>query len=285
MQTRPSRHLIRTLTYAGATAFVLVASGSAAAQQRFGGLDRNGDGVITRSEWRGSDRSFGNHDWNRDGVLSGDEIRSALASRQPQEDAPWGAGLSDWTEDRFGQLDRNRDGRLSEQEWSADPGVFARVDANGDRTISRREFLGLEYDTTTPWGEPEDEDDADAIGRFDEFDRNGDGVITMDEWPRTERAFRRRDTDRSGAIEPGELPAAPRQQANAYRSGYERGMADGRTAGREDKTRRNRWDLEGQRELESADAGYTSGMGRRQDYQAGYRAGFRVGYADGFGTR
>lgn len=39
------------------------------------GMDRNGDGVITRSEWRGNDVSFGRQDRNGDGILSGDEVR------------------------------------------------------------------------------------------------------------------------------------------------------------------------------------------------------------------
>ena len=43
---------------------------------RFPEMDRDGDGVITRAEWRGSDRSFREHDWNSDGVLSGDEVRA-----------------------------------------------------------------------------------------------------------------------------------------------------------------------------------------------------------------
>ncbi len=42
---------------------------------RFKGMDTNGDGVITRREWRGNDRSFQNHDRNGDGVLSGSEVR------------------------------------------------------------------------------------------------------------------------------------------------------------------------------------------------------------------
>jgi hypothetical protein len=52
-------------------------------------------------------------------------------------------------------------------------------------------------------------------------------------------------------------------------------------AGREDKPRG--WDLEGPRELETADAGYQPTVGAHADYQAGYRAGFRRGYRDGFG--
>ena len=42
---------------------------------RFQAMDANGDGVITRQEWRGNDRSFRNHDRNRDGVISGSEMR------------------------------------------------------------------------------------------------------------------------------------------------------------------------------------------------------------------
>jgi Ca2+-binding EF-hand superfamily protein len=54
---------------------------------RFAGMDRNGDGVITREEWRGSDQSFRVHDWNNDGVLSGDEVRQAARSaRENNED-------------------------------------------------------------------------------------------------------------------------------------------------------------------------------------------------------
>jgi hypothetical protein len=38
-------------------------------------MDKDGDGVITRDEWRGNDRSFANQDWNGDGKLSEDELR------------------------------------------------------------------------------------------------------------------------------------------------------------------------------------------------------------------
>ena len=43
---------------------------------RFRGIDRNGDGVITRKEWPGNDKSFNQHDLNRDGILAGREVRA-----------------------------------------------------------------------------------------------------------------------------------------------------------------------------------------------------------------
>ncbi len=42
---------------------------------RFQKMDTNRDGVITRDEWRGNDRSFADHDCNGDGVLSGPEVK------------------------------------------------------------------------------------------------------------------------------------------------------------------------------------------------------------------
>ena len=41
-------------------------------------MDTNRDGVITRSEWRGSPQTFDVRDWNNDGVLSGDEVSVAV---------------------------------------------------------------------------------------------------------------------------------------------------------------------------------------------------------------
>ncbi|HEY0140473.1 MAG TPA: hypothetical protein VGF48_06225 [Thermoanaerobaculia bacterium] len=43
-------------------------------QQLYRGVDRNGDGIVTRSEWTGNDQSFRQHDRNNDGVLSGGEL-------------------------------------------------------------------------------------------------------------------------------------------------------------------------------------------------------------------
>ena len=42
---------------------------------RFNGLDNNNDGMISRAEWRGNDRSFRNHDRNNDGFITAQEHR------------------------------------------------------------------------------------------------------------------------------------------------------------------------------------------------------------------
>jgi hypothetical protein len=145
------------------------------------------------------------------------------------------------------------------------------------------------------------------VAQFDQTDRNKDEGITTDEWYSDSATFRRLDRDRSGDISLGEFLGeglGPEDyevdtdaeqptgtmgrsvvESETYRFGYDRGMLDGRTAGREDRQLRNTWDLEGQQELEQADAGYDPSLGPRDRYQLGYRTGFRAGYRQGFGPR
>src|SRR5215475_11368462 len=105
---------------------------------RFAEMDTNGDRVITRAEWRGSDNSFRVQDWNGDGILSGDEVRPG--ARRPgrataQDDLESAYGdyeFGDWTERGFAGLDHNRDDRITRNEWHFDPETFRRADHNND---------------------------------------------------------------------------------------------------------------------------------------------------------
>jgi Ni/Co efflux regulator RcnB len=106
---------------------------------RFQGMDRNGDGRISRREWRGNDVSFNNHDWNRNGVLSGDEVRPGGRDR----DWDWDDdrdGRDDRWEDQFHRLDRNNDRYLSGAEWPGDLNLFDRIDLNEDGLLNLREI-------------------------------------------------------------------------------------------------------------------------------------------------
>ena len=281
------------------TAALLTASAATVAAQpstRFQGMDTNRDGRITRDEWRGNARAFARHDWNNDGMLSGDELLAGNNRRRDQA-ANDATGITDWTEAHFRQLDRNADNRISRGEWQHDLQTFRRIDRDRDDVVSRAEFLGLDLvnppagdrGVNQPGGDP-----SDARGeRFEDLDANRDGRITRREWRDSDDAFRWLDRDGNGVLSRVEVMGTGGREgrtwrdagSQAYRTGYDRGLAEGREAGREDKRLRNRWDLDGQRELEQADSGYQSSMGDRADYQHGYRAGFVVGYGEGFGRR
>jgi Ca2+-binding EF-hand superfamily protein len=111
-------------------------------EPRFRGMDRNGDGVITSSEWRGSPQSFSVHDWDGDGRLSGDEVRAgAFRQGRTLEDEDFDRG------ERFEYLDTNNNNRIEPREWHTSLDAFDRLDRNGDGVLTRAEaeaeFLGF----------------------------------------------------------------------------------------------------------------------------------------------
>lgn len=312
-------------------AAIVVCGVDATAQQRertmrFADMDRNNDGVITRDEWRGNDRSFRNHDWNGDGTLSGEEVRPGARRNRNERDDDFDSPdreyeLTDWTEANFRNLDHNRDNRLTRDEWHFDRESWRRADHNGDGVITRAEFVGetAEDDDREDRFRYLDENGDGRIarsewhgsrGRFDALDTNHDGyvsraemtgnkepppdlftsvdinrdgAITRDEWHWSRASFDQRDANRDGRLSRNEFTGAQVERNPAYRAGFDRGLTEGRAAGREDRERNQGWDLEGQRELESADSGYDPRVGSRSDYQGGYRDGFRRGYREGWG--
>ena len=105
---------------------------------RWANMDRNGDGVITRAEWRGSAQAFSDADWNGDGILSGSEVRpdSARPARRPADPAARQRTA------QFQSMDSDRDGVVSRWEWSDSWQSFTALDRNGDDVLSRAEVIG-----------------------------------------------------------------------------------------------------------------------------------------------
>jgi EF hand domain-containing protein len=196
---------------------------------------------------------------------------------------------------RFRAMDADADGVITRAEWHGNARGFARYDTNHDGVLSGSEVWIGGSRTATP--NSEDQRQQELFASFFRADRDRDGRLDRSEWSNDDVAFNRADRNRDGYLSEREYLTTPaaaapvgttgdqRRDTPGYKSGYERGLVEGRQAGKEDKELRNKWDLEGQRELEQADSGYTTQLGSREDYQAGYRAGFRLGYAQGFGPR
>jgi Ca2+-binding EF-hand superfamily protein len=176
---------------------------------RFSGMDSNRDGMITREEWRGSDRSFQVHDWNGDGRLSGDEVRpGARRSGSYQDDdfdPPAAARSRYWNDTAFADLDHNRDGRLSRSEWHYDAASFFRSDRNRDGLLSRAEFLDAAI-----------EDDRDD--QFDYLDLNGNQKVERREWHGDLDTFQWLDRNRDNVLTRTEIAGTANDTADQFTS-------------------------------------------------------------------
>ena len=216
---------VAALGYAVSPAATIVdAQSRPVSRIRFQEMDRNNDGVVTRQEWNGSARSFEVHDWNNDGRLSGEEVRVGAQRNTNWETADhvpnrWERNLS-WTRNAFTNLDHNRDGRLSDNEWHFDRETFLRVDRNRDNAITVAEFLGEGVEDLR--GDNFDDLDRNNNGRVERaewyggaedfrwLDKNGDGVLTRFEVAGSQASldtydeFNNLDFDRDGRLERGE---------------------------------------------------------------------------------
>lgn len=153
---------------------------------RFEDLDRNNDRYLSASEWPRDARSFDLFDRNNDRRVSLSEFQNRDFDRR------------DVLEDRFAEMDGNRDGRLSRSEWWGGLTAFERMDRNNDNYLSRTEFLDRDYDGR-------DNTPDDDRGRFAQMDTNRDGRISRNEWPRGEDSFEQLDRNNDQYLSRSEL--------------------------------------------------------------------------------
>jgi Ca2+-binding EF-hand superfamily protein len=262
--------------YTSGAGFRLDAQGGPAL--RFGTIDADRDGAISRNEWNLGDSDFRRLDVNRDNRISRFEFENDTATSTDTRYSPA----------QFSNLDVNRDGWVTRSESRMSSAQFSQFDTNSDNRISR-----FEFDNVASYNDSDD--DPSSYDRFAMVDANRDGWLARSEWRGSEPGFNRLDTNRDNRLSrteyDAEIPVGAQTRANnagptsrsaAWRAGYDRGTLEGEAAGREDYVRNQGWDLDGQRELERADSGYNPQVGALSDYQAGYRDGFRNAYRSGY---
>jgi Ca2+-binding EF-hand superfamily protein len=207
---KPQAFVLATLVaVAAAATFGAPASADAGQRRqamRFQAMDSNGDGAISRSEWRGSDQSFNVHDWNNDDMLSGDEVRVGATRNPSDDDFDQGSNrpvFRNWTERGFDNLDRNNDGRISRTEWFYDREGFVRADRNGDGILTRPEFLGSDVD-------------SDREDRFEYLDTNNNSRVDRSEWHGSRDTFEWLDRNNDGVLSRSEMVGADDQQTDLF---------------------------------------------------------------------
>ena len=107
--------------------------------------DGNGDGVLLRAEFPGSDEQFTAMDSDKNGKITLAEFEKSAVARRIAENrrrdlAPPRARLDPLarSEQRFealARIDKNRDGRITRDEWNGAPEGFAALDADGNQVL------------------------------------------------------------------------------------------------------------------------------------------------------
>jgi hypothetical protein len=85
-------------------------------------------------------------------------------------------------------VDRDRDNRISRNEWTYDHELFTRADRNRDNMLTLAEFLGSETM------------DLDYEDRFADLDTNDNNAIEAREWHGTREAFQWLDRNNDGRL-------------------------------------------------------------------------------------
>lgn len=192
--------------------------------------DRNRDGIVSRSEWRGNNRSFNRQDTNRDGILSGNELPGYRDDSYDDR-----SRNNDYRHDRYrdqtryrsqsgragvDRLDDNRTGRVEGYEWPYDRELFHRLDRNADSTLSASELRNIENATLDELDKNNNRRvDTDewpgGFAKFEELDQNNDGRVNASEYFERGSAWQRRDRfdawdkNRDGIIQSTEWKTAP----------------------------------------------------------------------------
>lgn len=117
-------------------------------EQQFTEMDVNRDGRLSLREWQGDRNEFERLDRNNDGyVMRTDPATRDLDRIADLSDDGNSSGTEPYepyprTEDRFQQLDRNRDRLLSLSEWTGSREMFDRLDRDKSRYLSVQEWMG-----------------------------------------------------------------------------------------------------------------------------------------------
>ena len=152
--------------------------------------DADDDGKISKDEFKGPDEVFDRLDKNGDGAITEDEMKGA-GNRGGQDGRQQMDPAERW-KSLLERFDKDNDGNISEAEFEGPDRVFGFLDKNGDGVIT-------EDEGKQAGGGPGGRQTQDAAARFgkmlENWDADGDGQISKDEYKGRPENFARLDGD------------------------------------------------------------------------------------------
>lgn len=179
-------------------------------------LDANNDGTIDKGEVPESahpqfEKVLKLADTNKDGKLDRDELRTmarklrdAGPAMRKGDAAPAAAGAGN-PQQRFKQMDKDGDGKVSKSEFTGPEALFDRLDADKDGSISKDELPKPGAGPGTGGG---GEGKSFLLNRLKGMDKDGDGKVAKSEFTGVAENFDRMDRDQDGSLSTREIEAA-----------------------------------------------------------------------------
>lgn len=159
--------------------------------ERFKAMDSDGDGKVTRSEFKGIAANFDRIDADKDGAITRDELSKFAATQRPNAAAlparPKAKAKARTDNGKKPATKRDEDGK-------PEPKKDAEAKKPAPPDGAKPE----------PAKQPRPRADANPARRFREMDKDGDGKLSKSEFAR-EKAFDRLDADGDGFLTPAEL--------------------------------------------------------------------------------
>jgi len=219
--------------------------------KRLKAMDTNGDGRVTRDEWKGPEKAFDRFDRNKDGAIDakdakrgrgrdgkgrGGKDRGKGREGKPRDGAGRDPAMAERMKARakqhFASLDKNDDGKLTADE-APNPKLIEIADGNGDGSVTLEEFLGFMKKRARDAGDEARRGDGAkrgpgaagkagkgrrrgriSTGMLRRWDRDGDGKVSPEEFPGRDEMFQRLDADKDGALTEADVKAAREQPSD-----------------------------------------------------------------------
>lgn len=167
---------------------------AASPEQVLGRMDADGNGTISREEFKGSDEAFGRMDKDENGVLTREELHT-----------PWNRGPD--PREVLRRMDKDENGTISREEFKGSDKAFGRMDTDENGVLTREELWSAWFQGPS------------SEGILKGMDADKNGTISREEFKGSDEAFGRLDKDGNGAISKDELESA---RASSRRHGGER---------------------------------------------------------------
>ncbi len=182
-------------------------------------MDADGDGKVSKDEWKFRPQGFDRLDRNRDGFIDKRELKRAGGAG-----AGGAARRMAQAKKQFQRLDANGDGGIDAEE-APYPGLLKRFDTDGDGKVTMEEFAKRRQRGNNR-GKAQGKAKNNSAkrkakrrglsqGMLRRFDSDADGKVTLDEYPASPERFGELDADGDGFLTEKDIAAAAPKKDDA----------------------------------------------------------------------